>query len=192
MEEPRNPFYIGYEHVVDEFSALVSVHPPPFIYINDPICPRPTASVVDHLLESLSDVAPGSQSNIRHAKVNAVSCFSARIFYDSVLNTLARWNASWDHGCANWNTGNGERWNENFDGFVHGLCALHAQLLNDGGEHSGKGKGKRKEEPEDVRLVIVVERAERLKETLPDLIVPLARLAELVRDMLFMSTQACY
>lgn len=34
---------------------------------------------------------------------------------------------------------------------------------------------------EDVRLVILVEQAERLKETLPDLVVPLTRLAELVR-----------
>jgi origin recognition complex subunit 5 len=115
------------------------------------------------------------------------------MLYDSVLNTLSRWNPSWDHGCANWNTGDGERWNENFDGFVHGLCSLYAQLLNDRGERSGKGKGNRSDGSEsgaDVRLVIVVERAEKLKETLPDLIVPLARLAELVCDTFFMSTQA--
>lgn len=39
---------------------------------------------------------------------------------------------------------------------------------------------------EDVRLVILVEQAERLKETLPDLVVPLTRLAdsELVRASL--------
>lgn len=177
---------VGYEKVVDEIYTLVSLYPPPFIYINDPVSPRVTAEVVDYTLKTL-DVSPRPSTKIRYAKVNAISCFSARLLYDSILNTLSRWNASWDNGCANWNTGNEERWNENFDGFIHGLCALQAQLSGGEGERFDNGKGKEKEkklEGEEVRLVIVIERAERLKETLPDLIVPLTRLAELVRDSL--------
>jgi origin recognition complex subunit 5 len=183
--EARNTPCLGYEQLVDEFSALVSLYPPPFIYINDPISPRVTASVVGSTLESLLDAVPGPSAKIRHAKVNAISCFSARLLYDSVLNALSRWNASWDDGCANWNTGNEERWNENFDGFIHGLCALHAQLSHEEADRCDKGKGKEKEKKQsevgtEVRLVIVIDRAERLKETLPDLVVPLTRLAELV------------
>ena len=57
------------------------------------------------------------------------------------------------------------RWNDTFDGFVHGLRAVHAYL----------GKGKVKEG--DVRLVLLVERVERL---ILELMVPLVRLAELM------------
>jgi origin recognition complex subunit 5 len=193
MEEAtaaRKAQCVGYEQVVDEISALVSLYPPPFIYINDPITPRVTASVVDSTLENLPDSTPGLSEKVQHATVNAISCFSARLLYDSVLNALSRWNTSWDDGCANWNTGNDERWNESFDGFIHGLCALHAQLADEADE-SGKGRGKRNGKERsagtEVRLVIVIEHAERLKQTLPDLIVPLSRLAELVRDTPFPS-----
>jgi len=66
----------------------------------------------------------------------------------------------------NWGVGKGVRWNDTFDGFVHGLRAVHVAL----------GKGKEKEG--DARLVIVGECAEKL---IPELMVPLTRLAELVR-----------
>jgi origin recognition complex subunit 5 len=55
------------------------------------------------------------------------------------------------------------RWNDTFGGFLHGLPAVHAYL--------GTGK------EGDVRLVIVVGHAERL---IPELMVPLTRLPELV------------
>jgi hypothetical protein len=66
----------------------------------------------------------------------------------------------------NWGADGGVRWNDTFDRFMHGLRAVHTYL----------GKGKEKEG--DVRLVVVVERAER---PIPELMVPLTRLAELVR-----------
>ena len=59
----------------------------------------------------------------------------------------------------------GVRWNDSFDGFMHSLRAVHAYL----------GEGEKKEG--DVRLVLVVGCAERL---IPELMVPLTRLAELV------------
>ena len=88
---------------------------------------------------------------------------------------------TWEDGCGNWESVVETRWNENMDTFLHGLRAAHADLClkND----LGKGKGKGKERAggyEHVRLVIVVERAERLKDSLPELLVPLTRLAELV------------
>ncbi|KZP22266.1 hypothetical protein FIBSPDRAFT_990514 [Athelia psychrophila] len=93
---------------------------------------------------------------------------------------MADFQPSREEGSENWNRadgnggGGGMRWNDSVDGFVHGLRAVHTDAV-DMGRDEGKGmKGE-----VDVRMVLVVEGAERLKETLPDLLVPLARLAEL-------------
>ena len=77
----------------------------------------------------------------------------------------------------NWGADNGVWWNDTFDGFVHGLRAVHAYL----------GKGKEKDA--DLRLVVVVERAERL---IPEFMVPLTRLAELVSSSLSLLTQLTF
>ncbi|KAG6815933.1 hypothetical protein H0H87_010093 [Tephrocybe sp. NHM501043] len=176
---------LGYEELCDELSTLVSNYPPPFIYINDTTCPKLTASIVGTLLEEINDTDPGPSKRVHHAKVNGVACFTARLLYDSILNALSKWNVQWADGCANWNIeGDPQRFNEHFDSFIHGLRALSVQLRE---KALGKGKGKEKErgraarDVDDVRLVIVVERAERLKETLPELLVALTRLAELTQ-----------
>ena len=77
----------------------------------------------------------------------------------------------------NWGADDEVRSNDTFDGFMHGLRAVHAYL----------GKGKEKEG--DVRLVIVVERAERL---IPELMAPLTRLAELVSLLLLFLAQLTF
>ncbi|KAG6914474.1 hypothetical protein DXG01_017051 [Tephrocybe rancida] len=172
---------LGYEDLCAELSTLVANFPPPFIYINDTTCPRLTGLIVGEILDRIEDVNPGPSKRVHYAKVNAVVCFTARLLYDSILNALTRWNANWADGCANWGLeGHTQRFNEHFDSFIHGLRAVNVHLRD---KVDGKGKGKEKMRPksEDVRLVIVVERAERLKETLPDLLVPLTRLAELTQ-----------
>ncbi|PCH36912.1 hypothetical protein WOLCODRAFT_134400 [Wolfiporia cocos MD-104 SS10] len=124
-------------------------------------------------------------ARLAYACVNAVACFTPRLFYDTVLNALAGWKPVWEDGCANWpgSSTDGQRWNENFDTFLHGLRAVCAHLQDDEDSSSAmanvKGKGKAKPEQMTVRLALVIERAERLKENLPDLLVPLTRLAEL-------------
>ena len=80
-------------------------------------------------------------------------------------------------GASNWGADNGVRWNDAFYGLVHGLRAVHAYL----------GKGKEKEA--HLRLVVVVERAERL---ILEFIVPLTRLAELVRSSLSLLAQLTF
>ncbi|KAF8066619.1 origin recognition complex subunit 5 C-terminus-domain-containing protein [Lyophyllum atratum] len=182
MDGASDNWKIGYEQFSDEVSTLVDTFPPPFIYINDATSPRVTASVVAFLLEDIQRNAdPGPSKRVHYAKVNAVACFTARLLYDSILNALTKWNASWDDGCANWSLeDDAERFNENFDGFIHGLRAVSV-YLRDKGKGKGKGKQKTESEREDVRLVIVIERAERLKESLPDILVPLTRLAELTQ-----------
>ncbi|KAJ7100727.1 putative origin recognition complex, subunit 5-like protein [Mycena belliarum] len=171
----------GYEQLLAEISALVSAHAPPFIYVNDPVSPRNAALVVNSAISSLAQ-SSDALLRINHAQVNAVACLAPRMLYDTVLNQLAKWEVKWEAGCANWG-GDDQRWNDNLDGFLHGLTAVHSFIRR--ADAAGPSKGKAKQADEDLedsgQLVIVVERAERLQDQMPDLIVPLARLAELTK-----------
>lgn len=180
-----------FEFVSSHLSTLLSSYPPPFIFIHDPETVRLTASVVRSTLHELSSEPPTAESSqIKYACVNAVACFSPRILYDTALNALAGWTPDWRNGATNWHGSGAEarRYNENFDAFVHGVQAVARRLGDIGvaaqsnGASKGKGKGKAKEQeaPPNRRLVLVVERAERLKDNLPEILVPLTRLAELV------------
>ncbi|EDR09875.1 uncharacterized protein LACBIDRAFT_318149 [Laccaria bicolor S238N-H82] len=62
-----------------------------------------------------------------------------------MINSLARWTPQWEDGVVNWGADNGVRWNDTFDGFVHGLRAVHAYL----------GKGQEKEGDARVDLCVV-------------------------------------
>jgi origin recognition complex subunit 5 len=140
--------------MMSSLPTLLGLAPPDFIYVTDASAHRLAAATVADALASLDDTPT--------AFVNAVACFTPRLFYDTVLNALADWHVSWASGCENWSgrTGN-QRWNDNLDGFLHGLRELAEQC-------------------NPTRIVIAIERAERLCENLPELIVPLSRLAELV------------
>jgi origin recognition complex subunit 5 len=145
---------------------------------------------------------------VHYARVDAISCFTPRLIFETIIHSLVGWESRWEDGCAIWSAGQGSseraegeendsvrvelRWNENLDTFLHGLRAAHAylckQAVSESGDGKGKGKGKAKERTTDgdegcdnVRFVIVVERPERLKEVHPELMVPFTRLAELVR-----------
>ncbi|PFH49483.1 hypothetical protein AMATHDRAFT_41543 [Amanita thiersii Skay4041] len=145
--------------------------------------------------------------HVRMGWVDGVACFAPRILYDSVINALSGWTIRWEEGCINWGDGSGRRWNESVDAFVRGLKAVERfireerkgkkreevskKTVKENGKARGRGRGKRKEKDkvvesdvevdEQVRFVIVVEHAERLKESMPELIVPLARLAEVTK-----------
>jgi origin recognition complex subunit 5 len=164
----------GYEGLVAEVSTLFSTNAPPFLYVNDPVSPRIACSVLESVLTSLSRSQDASP-RVFHAQVNSVACFTPRIFYDSVLNQLAQWEVKWTEGCSTWRGDDDQKWNENLDAFIHGLKAVSAHRV------SGKGKGKQTDTSDNSQLVIVVERAERLQDQIPDLVVPLTRLTELVR-----------
>ncbi|KAH9476054.1 Origin recognition complex subunit 5 [Psilocybe cubensis] len=182
--------YPGYESFQYEISTLLSTYPPPFIYVQDTEALGTSLGAVDALLRDLRN-QPASEcpSKIYYARVDSIACFTARLFYESVINSLVEWEPDWEDGCENWSATDGDvRWNENLDSFLHGLRSAHQHLCKkngiSGGTSSGKNKGKGKQinsGHDNVRLVIVVERVERLKETLPELLVPLTRLAELVR-----------
>ncbi|KAH9950766.1 origin recognition complex subunit 5 C-terminus-domain-containing protein [Amylocystis lapponica] len=177
----------GYEHIASDLTLLLTTCSPQFIYIYDAETPRLTCSVLRSVLSALSDTSP----QLSYACINAVACFTPRLFYDTVVNTLAHWEPTWENGCANWPgpSADAQRWNESLDAFLHGLRAVYAHAQADAvlaaPVVTGKGKGKARatvvehDEPASPRLVLVVERAERLRDNLPDLLVPLTRLAEL-------------
>jgi origin recognition complex subunit 5 len=162
----------GYEKFITQITSVTSSFVVPFLYITDRHNPRITASVLDQIYTNRTDTLDCPP--IRFARINAVTCFTARLLYDTVLNALAGWEVTWDKGCQNWPDEDGQRYNDSIDSFLHGL----RRLYNTPREENGKGK--RKAVEEEPTMVLFIERAERLKDNLPDLIVPLTRLGELV------------
>ncbi|PPQ85121.1 LOW QUALITY PROTEIN: hypothetical protein CVT25_004221 [Psilocybe cyanescens] len=176
----------GYEHISYELGTLLSTHPPPFIYIQDTEALTIALGAIDALLRDLAKISPSEcPSKLHYARVDSVACFTSRLLYESVINSIVGWEPDWEDGCENWAAAEGDvRWNKNLDSFLHGLQTAHHHLSRKNGASAGsssKGKGKQIDSGYDnVRLVIVIERVERLKDTLPELVVPLTRLAELV------------
>lgn len=157
----------GYESFAILFKDLLTTSPPPFIYIHDVSTPHITSSVVSSVLAALPDNPP-----FLHAIVNASTCFTARLLYDTVIQRLANWTPTWESGCQLWGD---QRWNDNFDGFIHGLRAISVERSK-----SPTAKTRGQTTQSTPKMAIIIERAERLKEYLPDLLVPLSRLAESV------------
>jgi len=184
----------GTNALTSQLITLITTCPPAFTYLHDPQTSRATASLVNTLILSLSAIDArcfvlddDTPPIIAAAHVDAVACFSPRLFYDTTFNRLAKWRPRWEDGCENWPGGTvgGMRYNDSVDGFLHGLRALETQLRGDENEvqsspRKGRGKTRAKNVAKAVKMVLVVDRAERLKESLPELLVPLTRLAELV------------
>lgn len=148
----------GYEDFVQELSVLISTYPPPFIYICDPISLRTTVSVLNATVSSISsDGESSGDFDIYYANLDAITCFSQRLLFDTILNSLSDFEP--DEQMT-------ERWNDSWDSFLHGLRFLHSK--------------KREKSTRSIRFVIAIEQAHRLKEKLPDSIIPLTRLNELV------------
>lgn len=185
MNSQRNN-HEGYEDVISQLTSLISAYPPPFIYIHDPATPRLVASAIG---TALGELQKSSDLELRYALVDAVLCFNARILYDTILNDLAQWTPTWEDGCSNWGAPSAlhnQRFNESFDAFAHGLRAIHSSLQTEMARTAMTDKGKAPDhQPRDreTRLIICIERAERLKESMPDLLTPLTRLAELVCEL---------
>lgn len=160
--------YPGYEKFTSHITSVTSSYVLPFLYITDRHNPRITASLLNQIYRNSEDC---SSTHLAH--INATACFTARLLYDTVLNALAGWEVAWENGCQNWPGEDGKRYNDSIDSFLHGL----RNLRNKYWEGTAKGNGRTADE--EPKMVLLVERAERLKDNLPDLIVPLTRLAEL-------------
>lgn len=181
-----------YETIAAQLTTLLDINALPFVYLYDSDSPRLASSCVRNMLQKMSERTP----HLSYAFANAVACFTPRLFFDTVINALARHTPSWEDGCENWAgpSGEGMRWNESLDTFFHGLRAVAADVeKNEPGPSATRGgKGKARERVNGdtrggkCRLVLVVERPERLKDNMPELLVPLTRLAELVSSALLL------
>lgn len=172
----------GYASFIAHITTLASTYLPPCIYITDANNTRITASVIDAIFLGASAI-PDAPPTL-YAHVNAVACFTPRVFYDSVLNALAGWEPSWANGCQVWPGDDSQRYNDSIDSFLHGLRRIQLERADDPFRGKGKGKGKGTTNAQDPSMVILIERAERLSESLPELVVPLSRLAELVSQFI--------
>ncbi|KAK7691496.1 hypothetical protein QCA50_004895 [Cerrena zonata] len=160
-----------YEYLSRQLSNLIAYYPPPFIFIHDPSNLRQCGLAVQSVIQ---DIREASVVTLSCAILDGISCFTPRLLYDTALNQLADWTPDWESGCSNWAGPSdlGQRFNENFDGFIHGLKSLKTQLAQE----------KSKENPRtEYRTLLVVQHADRLKENMSDLIVSLTRLAELTQ-----------
>lgn len=171
----------GYAHFIAHLTTLASTYLPPFIYITDANNPRITTSAIDAIFRDVSSI-PDAPPTL-YAHVNAVACFNPRVFYDSVLNALAGWTPSWENGCQVWPGDDSQRYNDSIDSFLHGLRRLRLERTGDPSRGKGKGKAVASANEQDPSMVILIERAERLCMSLPELVVPLSRLAELVSHL---------
>lgn len=156
-----DPPIFGYEDFSQELSTLISTYPPPFMYICDPIASRMTTSVLNSTISlSCENSRSAADPDVYHVHVDAAVCFTQRLLFDTILNSLPSPGSGLDSS---------ERWNDSWDSFLHGLQFLHSKQR----EMSSK----------DVRFVVSIEQAHRLKEKLPDSIIPLTRLSELVSQL---------
>ncbi|KAJ4483499.1 origin recognition complex subunit 5 C-terminus-domain-containing protein [Lentinula aciculospora] len=135
--------------------SLLELSPPPFIFINDPIAPKYTIQSLISVLEIKT----------RLVHIDGISCFTPRLLYDTVLNGLSQHTSSWDQGCRNWSE---EIANDSMDSFMRALKALYASLCAESLEQR-------------LRLALVIEKPERLKERMGNIMAPLTRLAELTK-----------
>ncbi|KAK1235701.1 hypothetical protein PQX77_001072 [Marasmius sp. AFHP31] len=150
------------EHI-DQVLDLLFLGHSTFIYVNDITCASITSSHLNLALSKREDPHP----HVHHVLVDGVACFTSRILFDTVINGLLNWKPTWNEGCSNWTPDDRqERYNESLDGFVHGIGAVFSHW-------------RREHNDEDVRLALLVEKPEKLKERLPEVVVPLTRLAEL-------------
>ncbi|KAH8828112.1 origin recognition complex subunit 5 C-terminus-domain-containing protein [Flagelloscypha sp. PMI_526] len=150
--------------VSDIVAAAIETCPPPFIFINDPLSPALTARAIES-----SCAQTAEHQRIRTAHLSAVNCFTTRLFYDTALNSFANWMPDWDNDCQNWGTSHNRKFNDSFDSFLHGLATLDAEISSATPSST------------PTRYIVTIENAERLRDNLPELVVPLTRLAELSR-----------
>jgi len=168
------------QHLIDELSALypgrksfisdlvnlLTTSPPGFVHVYDPTTTSYTSKLLTAAFSALKDASYGTP--ILFAQVSAFECLTPRLLFDRVLNELADWEPDWENGASNWTGTLGKRYNDGLDGFMHGLRALVPQMMEKCGW---------KEQP---NILLAFDDAERLRETLPTLLTPLARLSDLV------------
>ena len=144
----------GRHDLLIQLTTFFTTTAPPSIHVHSPFSPRPTASLIYSALDA---------TRTPYATIHGAECLSQRLFFDRVLQSLAGWDVRWSEGCEAFGAG---RYSGDIDGFIRGLRAINEREKTD--------------EVEVEKMVVVIERAERFKENMPEMMVPLTRMAELV------------
>ncbi|TFK29790.1 hypothetical protein FA15DRAFT_751948 [Coprinopsis marcescibilis] len=178
LHEQEPLVYPGYDAVLLELTTLLTGYPPPFTFIHDSEAFEVTTKVTRSLLEHLSATS-SEDTSIAFAHADAACCLSQRSLFEAVIHSLVDFEPEWKDGCSNWESADDIRWNENVDSFLQGLRRAYAHIRQK--RSTGKEKGKEREATDrpGLRVVLLIEGAERLRDVMPDVLVPLTRLNEL-------------
>ncbi|KAH8107296.1 origin recognition complex subunit 5 C-terminus-domain-containing protein, partial [Phellopilus nigrolimitatus] len=162
----------GQETLIHELKTIIPAKSPSFIYVLDPFTTNRTRSILRDVLKTLT--RENSSERFAFAFVDCVACFTQRLIFDTILNSLANFWEPRPEENAN-DTLAGQR-SDSLDGFLESIRMLSSDPfpITSGSEIlSGPSK-----------FALVFERAERLKEIQSKLVIPLTRLQELTgRDI---------
>ncbi|KDQ16821.1 hypothetical protein BOTBODRAFT_30718 [Botryobasidium botryosum FD-172 SS1] len=155
-------------------STLLAFQPPPFVFVHDPFDSLALYDFVGNISAGEADM------QLAFAQVNAVECFNPRVLYTRIVNALAAWEPIWRTGGECWGGTERGQWDPSWDTFVETLRQLRQHLtLNEKGIANPSEPLAQLPSNEGPHFVVVFEKAERLKDLLPSLLIPLTRLSEL-------------
>ncbi|KAG8999673.1 hypothetical protein FRB90_012025 [Tulasnella sp. 427] len=150
---------------LNQLVELLQLHPPPFIFVHDPLNARPAPS------SFLQSTLQSTNSHVLPISIDCNECFTSKTIFHAIINQIAGWTPELDPKgkAVSWSNRHVSKWDKSFDSFVEALKVAYDET-----------KGSRKSR-KDLNLVLMFMNAERLKETVPALIVPLTRLRELAQ-----------
>lgn len=149
----------------NQLASLLSACPPPLIHVHDPH---------NQLLynTALREVRTAQRAFVL---IDCAECISQRVLFARVINGLANWTPGWSDAGECWGGNSLGAWDSSFDTFSGALRVLWQSILDSNSSDETGAAG-------NEALVIMLNNSERLKETLPGLLVPFTRLSELVSD----------
>lgn len=131
---------------------------PGFIHVHAPTSTKHSQQVVQTLLQRISEITP-----LLYLCLNGIDCFSSRSFYRHVLHALSTQCQSKPGGLEGFiPLEDIQPYTSDLDNFLRALRLISKKS--------------------SATILIVIDRAEKFKEFLPDLWTPLSRLDELVRE----------
>ncbi|KIO21027.1 hypothetical protein M407DRAFT_219477 [Tulasnella calospora MUT 4182] len=150
---------------LNQLAELLQLHPPPFIFIHDPLHSRPTPSSFLH--NSLHN----STSQSMPVRIDCNACLTSKMLFHAIINEVTSWvpELNTKGRATSWFNRHVSKWDRSLDSFVEALKAAFDETIGTLGTRT------------NANLILLFENVERLKETLPALIVPLTRLCELAQ-----------
>ncbi|THH05550.1 hypothetical protein EW145_g4711 [Phellinidium pouzarii] len=158
------------DDLVHEFQSILPEEFPSFVFVRDAFAVGRTSAILRDVLTSLAENTSES-GNLAFVVANCVACFTQRLLFDTILDSLATLYPP-DSEKRIAETLVNHR-NDSLDGFLHCLRSFFSEMgsySEDAGAAKHYGFSK---------VVLVFKRAERLRDSLPKLIIPLTRLQEL-------------